>query len=769
PQFFDSEEAPPCYLLPLSAKTSDAVAQAQKNLAQALADDTDLSLQDVAYTLQVGRKAFEHRAAVICENRDQAIALLKGEAQQSNAALVQAALEEGHRPVAFLFSGQGSQHSGMAKQLYEELPEFRQTLDDCAEILKPDIDLWALLKGDPQNTAEVQPVLFALEYALAKLWMSWGIQPEAFIGHSLGEYVAACLAGVFSLEDGLKLVTARGQLMQQMRPGAMLSVGLAAIDVKDELPQWGEGLELATVNAPQLCVISGEMEAIAQLQTRLEQDNIPCQLLKTSHGFHSVSMEPMLPQFRKVLESISLNAPQTPILSNVTGGWLTAKDAVDPDYWCRQVRHPVQFHEGIKRLGQDMPESILLEVGPGKTLYSLAKATLSHRRIFHSLPHPQADQPALIALNTALGQLWTLGVPVRWTQVNPPQRRVPLPTYPFERQRHWIEPEDSGLMPEPSSEELPLEDWFYTPTWQRTPSLQAQPLTQQDCWLVFRSDDQIGNAIAQRLEASGQTVISVLPNDSFGQIGYRQFGVNPSTPKDFSELFEELKLRELLPQQVVYFWTESPNAETSTETTSGSEFRNLLSLVQTMIAQSWSDPVQLSLVSDRSFDVLGQEDFNPEASMIRGLSQVLGQEYPLISCRHIDLELSGQTRHAQEQLWADLTQSNDSPPMITAYRGRRRWLHDYSPLSLSAQQNDAAETIRVQSYQAQTLLQKGGCYLIAGDLIRGLGWVWAKFLTEEYQAKLLIVGDASSIEQVKAQSAQWDAETLEITYFETPW
>jgi acyl transferase domain-containing protein len=338
----------------------------------------------------------------------------------------------------------------MAEGLYRREPLFRAQLDRCAVLLQDrlQVDLRALLYPPARETQAAarqlrqtwlaQPALFVIEYALAHLWRARGIKPEAMLGHSIGEYVAACLAGVLSLQDALTLVAARGRLMQELPAGAMLSVALS----EQELwPLLGEELSLAACNAPALCAVSGPPEAIAHLQAHLAARGVDCQPLQTSHAFHSQMLEPILQPFRQLVAAIPLREPAIPYLSNVTGTWITATQATDPDYWVRQLRQPVQFARGVQELLSE-PERVLLEVGPGRVLSTLVRQQAALRVVLASLRHPQESEDDEALLLSSTGQLWLAGAPLDWRGLysGEHRQRLPLPTYPFERQRYWIDP-----------------------------------------------------------------------------------------------------------------------------------------------------------------------------------------------------------------------------------------------------------------------------------------------------------------------------------------
>ncbi len=463
------EEAPPrtpsgssrpWQLLTLSAKTTTALESATAQLAAYLQLHPELPLSDVAYTLQVGRQTFAWRRMLVCQGREEAIqALATGDPRQIFTHMQ----ESGERPVVFLFPGQGAQYVHMAEELYQQEPLFHEQVERCATILQERLgcDLRTVIYPTPEQEATAaqqlqqtwltQPALFVIEYALAQLWISWGVRPEAMIGHSIGEYVAACLAGVFSLEDALALVTTRGRLIQSLPAGAMLSVALSERDLTP-LPE--QELTLAAHNAPGLCVVSGPAAAIADLQAHLSAQGVDCRLLHTSHAFHSKMLDPILEQFAKEVRQVQLNPPIIPYISNVTGTWIAAGEATDPSYWARQLRHTVRFAEGLQELRRE-PERILLEVGPGRVLSTLVRQQSeqnSHRIVLSSVRHPQDGSSDVAFLLSTAGKLWLAGAPLNRKKLYAHERRhrLPLPTYPFERQRYWIEPQSRHHQPDSS-------------------------------------------------------------------------------------------------------------------------------------------------------------------------------------------------------------------------------------------------------------------------------------------------------------------------------
>jgi phthiocerol/phenolphthiocerol synthesis type-I polyketide synthase E len=448
PRVEASEEPGPWQLLLLSAKTSTALDAATANLVPHLRQYPHLNLADVAYTLQVGRKAFAHRRMAVCQDRDDGVTALE---TMDPRRVITSFQEPIHRDVVFMFSGQGSQYVNMGLELYKTESRFREQIDLCSSALQPHLsfDLRDVLYPDGENVEEAtqtlkqtlvtQPALFVFEYALAKLWMAWGVWPAALAGHSIGEYVAACLAGVFSLEDALSLVAARGRFMQDLPAGSMLAVSLSEREVQ---PFLNEGLSLAVINSPSLCVVSGEHDAIDDLEKRLSEKDVHCRSLHTSHAFHSEMMEPILEAFAARVGQVRLSPPQIPFVSNVTGTWITPDEAMSPSYWAWHLRRTVRFSDCMQELLK-VPDRVLLEVGPGRTISTLAmrhpRKTKEHV-VLSSTRHPQEQESDVAFILNTLGRLWLAGIEIDWSGFHGHGRRhrLPLPTYPFERKRYWL-------------------------------------------------------------------------------------------------------------------------------------------------------------------------------------------------------------------------------------------------------------------------------------------------------------------------------------------
>jgi len=450
PQQLPEASSRPYQLLVLSAKTATALNAMSANLSEHLAARPDVCLADVAYTLQTGRAVFDHRRFLVSRDAAEAAEALKSQNGHHSgpASSPQKSLD-----VVFMFPGQGSQHVNMARDLHETEPLFRELVDRCCHIVRPYLGLDLLDVIYPsaeeeqeasrklEQTALAQPAIFVMEYALARLWMSWGVNPRAMIGHSIGEYAAACIAGVFSLEDALLVVATRARLMQAVPAGSMCA---AKMNEKELAPYLGNGVALAASNSPSTCVFSGPTPAVEELTRRLRAKGIGVVELHTSHAFHSDMMEPILAPFSDEVSRHPLSPPAIPFVSGMSGTWISEGEATNPGYWARQLREPVRFSAGLATL-REQGNVVLLEVGPSTALAANARKHIEdgwEPSVISSMPHAQEGRSSLQSILTAAGLAWTSGVRLNWGNFHGDGRRqrVPLPTYPFERKRYWIDP-----------------------------------------------------------------------------------------------------------------------------------------------------------------------------------------------------------------------------------------------------------------------------------------------------------------------------------------
>ena len=621
-------------LLVLSARSAEALDRAAERLAQHLTD-SDQPLADVAYTLQMGRRAFRHRRAVVGRDREDAVRSLQSEQRIAGTAM--------DRPeVVFLFPGGGTQYVNMGRDLYESEPLFRAQMDECAEILEPVLGLNLLSVLYPhsagvhaarealQRTSLALPALFAVELSMARLLESWGIRPQSMIGHSLGEYVAACIAGVMSVRDALSIVAVRGQLIEGVPSGSMLSIPLPEDEVRRLIE--GTPLSLAALNAPGHCLVSGATGDVDRMERTLVERGLEIRRLPIAAAGHSALVEPIIEPFLAAMRRIAMQAPSIPYVSNVTGRWITPEEATSPEYWARHLRNTVRFADGIGSL-MDGRARVFIEVGPGQTLATLARQCAEARAVsveaITTMRHPQHQKSDVATLLAAIGKLWTAGVEIDWKESwsGETRRRVPLPTYPFERKSYWVE-FHTGVTPAPVAAKLEkkkdLADWFYTDSWTRQ-ELPGGDRAASGDWLILPDQLGIGSRLAERLGNAGD-------RPHAGVVSFHGLGASEAD------------------------WT------------------SLLERIESM------DGGELVLVTRGMHEVIGGEALDPYNAAFVDMA-CRAAERAGVRCRTIDVVPNDVNRLA-EQLFAELAQP--AAPSDVALRGSFRWTHTHAPVRLGA-------------------------------------------------------------------------------------
>jgi phthiocerol/phenolphthiocerol synthesis type-I polyketide synthase E len=745
-----SESSRPWHLLPLSARTGSALGTLAVRLAGHLRAHGEPNLADVSYTLQVGRRELGVRRALLARDGEEAaarLAALAGEGVLSPEPPVE-------RPaVAFVFSGQGAQYPGMGAGLYRGEPVFREVVSECCALLGSplgeEVRRYLTESGemaDPHATWRAQPALFVCEYALARLFTSWGVVPSAVLGHSVGEYGAACFAGVLPLAAALSLVALRGRLMQALPPGAMLAVGLPETEI---LPRLGADLALAAVNGPEQCVVSGPEPALAALAEQLAGEGRPVRRLRTSHAFHSATIDPMLDDFRRAVERVPLAPPEIPYASSLLGGWAKGEPAT-ADYWVRQARETVRFGAALASL-QESPERVLLEIGPRQGLSRLA-ARAQPARVVEGLraPAPESSQ-AEDAGETeqvlgALGELWTHGVAVDWERFHAGERRrrVSLPAYPFERKRYWIEPTEEAEPTPSARERRPLAEWFYLPSWRRTlppvrPAIEAGTTVTRSC-LILHDAGGLGEALGAALAGEGWDVTSATTGESWEKLGPGRYRMRPGEAADHARLWEEMAAGPGLPSRVLHLWNVARQGEPEPESELARRldrgFYSLFHLAQALArhAPSLPEGVDLVVFADRLHAVESADRPDPVQATLLGICRVLPQEQDRVRCRTVDV---GSGQMEVERCLAEI----EAPPVdgraatspiaaTVAWRGSYRYVPSWDGIVLHAP--------HALQYPLPGLRHRG-VYLITGGL-GGLGLEIARFLAETVQARLVLVG-----------------------------
>ncbi|HEU4884784.1 MAG TPA: type I polyketide synthase, partial [Longimicrobium sp.] len=770
------EQAPPpepsaparaWHLLTLSARTPEALEAQTDRLAAHLRAHPETAVCDAAWTLQVGRRAFEHRRALVARSAAEAAEALEARAPER---VFGGTAPGGPRPVAFLFPGLGSHYPGMGRGLYETEPVFRETVDRCADILRPvlevdlrdvlypaggreevdgaapAIDLRAMLgrtaaaPDDPGARLNVtrlaQPALFITEYALAKLWMAWGIRPAAMVGHSLGEYVAATVAGVWSLEDALVLTAERARLVAEMPPGGMMGVSLPPHEAASLLRG---GLSIGAINGPEITVFSGPVPDLESVQAEMEERGIVWRRLPLQHAFHSAMMEPVAERLSGLLRGIKLHAPRLPFASSVTGRWITNAQATDPSYWSRHLVSTVRFSDGVETVARERIR-VLLETGPGHGLRMLASQLDvwgdDAPAVIASMPHAYERQPDSAHLLGAAGRLWAAGVPVDWEAVHAHERlrRIPLPTYPFERRRHWLERPAFGSAPAVAARPGDATGWLHVPGWTRA-ALPASTEMEPARWLVLADAVGVGAALAARLRARGHTVAVAQAGERFGRAGEGAWTVRPGSGADLAALREALDAAGARPAHVVQLWgIDTDDADDADAHARGF---GSVAAIAAAFARETADPLRVTVVTAGVQDVAGGESVHPARAAVLGAIAALPREHPHVVCRTVDVQpRAGGIGRLADQLLAEVTA--DAADAETALRGSLRWVRSWTP---AAAVDSAAEDG----------VRRGGAYLFCGAAT-GSGGVLMEHLAGSLDARLALVVDPALPDH-----AEWDA------------
>ncbi len=742
-------------LLVASGQSESALAANLAALSRRFVEAPDISLPDAAYTLSTGRRHLGMRQFVVA-NRD---------ASEQAAASLEAAAQAASRPaaipgrsVAFLFCGGGPQHNDMARGLYETEPLFRAEVDrglglldaiapnELRRWLFPAQEDFARASAELERPSNALPALFIVQTALARLWMSLGITPAAMIGHSCGEYAAAHLSGVIDLASGLRIVHTRGVLFEKTGAGGMLGVSLSEAELA---PLLSEGLSIAAINGPRLCVVSGATHAIERFQRDLDEREIETARIPITVAAHSPMLDPILPEFRARLSGIAFHAPRIPFASNLTGEWVKAAEATDPDYWVRHLREPVRFTDGLQCLLAE-PDRVLLEVGPGRSMASLARqhaARKPSQPVVASMRHPDQDIADDARFLEALGELWTLGVDIDWSAFWHGERRLrlPLPTYRFDRQRHWFDAQTATERQDGSDADpdlrMDLAEWVYEPVWMRDDETAGE--AGKGPVLVLRDEAGFSERLIAKLRGQGADVIAVRRGRRRKEYGPGDYMIRPARREDWAWLFGRLTEQARLPEQVFHCWLVTGRRRPGRDSLLDHSLFSLTAMAPELAAACEGGEVGVVLVTDRAQRIAGDSDIEPLKAAFIGARRSIAAEYPGLRFHAVDIDdRAGRSMWPDRTVEAVIEESASTSERDVAWRAGERWTLGQRPARGVL---DNAET---------SPFRKDGTYLITGGL-GGIGLTIARHLAATVGTRIALLSRT-----VLPDRARWD-ELLE--------
>jgi acyl transferase domain-containing protein/acyl carrier protein len=727
-------------LMIVSAKTENSAIRYLDKCKQFLIDEPSLNLDDMSYTLCVGRKHFPYRKSIVYHDREDLLASLQ---QGKSRDLISRSTEQNPAPV-FMFPGQGTQYAGMSRGIYETEPVFRELMDHgfnvienltgerYKEILFSDID-----QENINQTRYTQPMLFLVEYSLAQLMMSIGIVPKYMIGHSIGEYVAACIGGVFNFEDALRLVIKRGALMNSLPPGDMLSILLTEEEAKSYL---NDGISMAAVNSPEQVVLSGDTASIDRLKKNLHRSGLAYVKLRTSHAFHSHSQDPIMDAFKKELQKVTFNKLRSPFISNLTGVFITEEEATSPDYWVRQMRETVRFADGLKTLLNRNQELVFVEAGAGNSLTNLLKqqrtdkATGLTNNLIRSFKEQEED---VKYLTKRIGELWAQGVSIDWSGYYKTERRnrISIPTYSFEPVQYPTEVDPlenilGAVSRSPGNASArDLKNWIYYPSWKRSVSYPFNSKEKNRIYLLFSFDKELFHSLKNELSDGGDKCIEVLPGEAFQKSSATRYVLCPEQPDHFLRLFDDLESDGVLITDIVYSWGIGVDASKMELEEKNKEINmvyfSLVELIQVFLKKNRLEGISVSILTGSLHRVAGSENIRYAQSLMLGFMNVLIQEYA-VKCCNIDIDLAENDKMPAKQVAEEINSSKDEGVHIVAIRNGHRWVPDF-------QKNQQPALIE------KSVIRQEGAYLITGGL-GNVGFILAKYLIQNYDARIILTG-----------------------------
>ena len=758
----ESTEHPKGYhLLTLSAKTPGALSRIEANLLDFLEKNPHLPLADIAWTLNKSRSSFNYRKMLVADSLESVVHRLKSSPDQ----LKTKKLQKESRTLVFMFSGQGSQYVDMGRGLYESEPSFKKEIDrlfhiastitgvDYREIVFP--SLHAASERRIDDTENTQPVLFMLEYALARQLQDYGIKPDVMIGHSLGEYVAACISGVMSLEEAIQLVALRGRLIQSLPAGSMLSVQISTNDIEDYL---SPKINMAAANSPDQYVLSGDPAEMETLKEHFKTSGHHAALLHTSHAFHSYMLDAILEEFRQALEAIHFKDPLIPYISNVTGELMTAQNAKDPGYWLRHLREPVQFSKGIKKL-LEYGRAVFIEIGPGTTLSSFVRQhnlDAGKHHVINTIRHIKelvSDQEYWF---NSIGKLWLDGIDLNWNAIHQHKSRntVAMPSYSFEKIKYPLGEELSQLISQVVTKPVEqtrqdFKKWFYRFSWKKS-GLTNKKNKLEDTFLVFGHKDAISEMLREQIISDKGRLTEVRIGAGFKKLADGVFEISPDSFSDYERLVDELMKADALPDRIIHLWNtddsgkkEHTLAEIAFAQKTG--YHSLLNIAKAIARKPVRQTLKLDVVVTHVFDVYTGERVAPEKSTVLAAVQLIPVEYQNMESRLIDIK-TDQALSFMDQLLKEL-RNKDGKDQLIAIRGYDSWTRIIEPV------------LPEDSTGSNTSITSESICLITGGA-GGIGFTLAKHLYESYGAKLILTGRSALSPEKQKEIESWEGHAV---------
>jgi phthiocerol/phenolphthiocerol synthesis type-I polyketide synthase E len=741
------EEAPENPIIPLqdreqlllvSSVTGKGLSMNLQKTLNFVIGNPELNLSDLVYTMGVGRKHFGYRKSLVFTNRQELIDSLQSVIQKPSG-IRSKNIQEG---VAFVFPGQGTQYVNVGLSLYENVAFFREEMNMGFALLKQisGIDfkeaLYPSEVGEDLtlNTLYTQPVVYLFEHSLALYLIHLGINPRMMIGHSVGEYVAATLSGVFSFEEGLKLIFKRAVLMDKLEAGAMVSLSVTLDQAKKYV---SEECEIAAVNGPNQIVLSGSLSAIGKLQSRLEAERVIFVRLNTSHAFHSYMMNSIMDEFEHELKKITFGKIVRPFISNLSGKWITQEEASSPEYWVLHMRKTVLFSDCINELVKSGECRMAIEVGGGHTLTGLIKQFLSGEdspiALISLISGRKTQHSASKNLLDGLGKVWSGGINLNWSNyfAKEKHRRISAPTYSFE-------PVKFPVIVDPFSHELltsgvrkdsntSLKDWIYLPGWKSTQLVQSSTDVTRKTYLFFSTGSEWDNKLSSFLVEKGEKVILVYPGNGYERQTSGAYLINPEEEGDFRHLIKELKSGGEMISDLLYSWSAlaSPMELTNKDVLPDIRMSYLYlgKILKYFGAEKWKELIRVGLLTDGIHNLDGTAIGNEVQSMILSFVNTIPQEFTFL-CSNIDLPSDKTDPRLLTQVYQELKALGKEKTVALRYG--KRWVPEF-------------ELNETEFNVASSLLKKEGIYMVTGGL-GDLGFVLAKYLARKYKARLVLTG-----------------------------